>query len=373
MLYVTECALREAPEEATEQQIGINVFQRLPGYNSSEDSIVRTHARLLRQRLGAYFAGEGATEEMVIEIPKGHYLPVFRSSNIASGPSQADTASDAPASAMDPVSPSTPPSIHKSKKLITISFALIAIALLVWRAWPKQPTPHSEMEQLWHPFLSDDPPLVIYSNALFVGNSNSGLRLASPDEEQAHPSGVQFVESYTGVGEVVAIHELTQLFDAHHSTFILKRSRLVTWDEAKLKNLIFVGSPAQNPASKVVPSSSDFTIVSNADSAGIVNLHPQKGEPALYSRPDHPLTKDYAILTLAPGAEHGKWTFGFSGLTTFGTQAAVEYASRPESVAELVHAASLANGKIHPFEAVLEITISSGVPLQTKLVSVHLH
>ena len=77
LLYVAECAIREAPEEATEQQIGIRVFGRPPGYNSSEDSIVRTHARLLRQKLEAYFAEEGVGEKFIVEMPKGHYLPVF--------------------------------------------------------------------------------------------------------------------------------------------------------------------------------------------------------------------------------------------------------------------------------------------------------
>ena len=64
-------------EDATEQQIGIRIFHRHPGYNSSEDSIVRTHARLLRQKLAAYFAEEGISEEFVVDIPKGHYVPVF--------------------------------------------------------------------------------------------------------------------------------------------------------------------------------------------------------------------------------------------------------------------------------------------------------
>jgi hypothetical protein len=63
----------------------------------------------------------------------------------------------------------------------------------------------------------------------------------------------------------------------------------------------------------------------------------------------------------------------FSGLTTLGTQAAVEDACRPESAAELVHAASFSKGEIHPFEAVLEVTLSGGVPIQTKLLSVHVH
>src|SRR6185437_1516921 len=77
LFYIAECAIREAPEDATEQQIGVRIVHRTPGYNSSEDSIVRTHARLLRQKLAAYFAEEGLHEKFVVEVPKGHYLPVF--------------------------------------------------------------------------------------------------------------------------------------------------------------------------------------------------------------------------------------------------------------------------------------------------------
>ena len=78
LLYIADCALKELPEAATEQQIGVHVFHRLPGYNSSEDSIVRTHARLLRQKLLEYFATEGVSEPTIVEVPKGHYLPIFR-------------------------------------------------------------------------------------------------------------------------------------------------------------------------------------------------------------------------------------------------------------------------------------------------------
>ena len=78
LLYIADCAVKETPEAATEQQIGVNVFHRPPGYNSSEDSIVRTHARLLRQKLTDYFATEGSAEPTIVEVPKGHYLPIFR-------------------------------------------------------------------------------------------------------------------------------------------------------------------------------------------------------------------------------------------------------------------------------------------------------
>ena len=76
-LHVCRCALDNQPEAATEQQIGIHVYDRPPGYNPNEDNIVRSQARLLRMKLEHHFATQGKDEPFVITIPKGHYLPVF--------------------------------------------------------------------------------------------------------------------------------------------------------------------------------------------------------------------------------------------------------------------------------------------------------
>ncbi len=77
LLYVCRCALDNKPEDASEQQIGIHVYERPPGYDSNEDNIVRSQARLLRMKLEHHFANEGKNETVVIVIPKGHYLPIF--------------------------------------------------------------------------------------------------------------------------------------------------------------------------------------------------------------------------------------------------------------------------------------------------------
>jgi hypothetical protein len=76
-LHVCQCALDNRPEAATEQQIGIRVYNRPPGYNPNDDNIVRSQARLLRLKLEHHFANEGKDETVVITIPKGRYLPVF--------------------------------------------------------------------------------------------------------------------------------------------------------------------------------------------------------------------------------------------------------------------------------------------------------
>lgn len=87
--YVCQCALQDKPEAATEQQIGIHVFNRTPGYNPSEDNVVRSQARLLRWKLEQYFSGEGKNEPLIIVIPKGQYLPVFEERSAAVAPETA--------------------------------------------------------------------------------------------------------------------------------------------------------------------------------------------------------------------------------------------------------------------------------------------
>jgi hypothetical protein len=381
LIYVGECAIRDAPEEATEQQIGIHVFGRAPGYNSSEDSIVRTHARLLRQKLAEYFSGEGATEKIIVEIPKGHYLPIFRPTD--SKPSVRGLHETTRALDTD-----LPPAIGSHSQASTvhvgpwrvITLGVIALTLLFLAALQIRhkgiattpvAQPNSAMETLWRPFLSGAPPLVIYSNALFDGSSKTGLRYAHPTSDPGTSSS--YIDTYTGIGEVAAVYRLTRMFDADHAQFILKRSLLVTWDEASIKNLIFIGSSAENPSLRVLPDTSDFTIVSDDTFSGFVNHHPKPGEPAMYSRPEHPLTRDYAVLALLPGMQPGKRILICSGLTTFGTQAAVDFATNPENVDQLFRAAGFTNGSIRPFEALLETTITGGVPVQTKLVTVHTH
>jgi hypothetical protein len=379
LLHVAECAIREAPEDATEQQIGVKVFQRSPGYNSSEDSIVRSHARLLRQKLGDYFSNEGISEPEVIEIPKGHYLPSFhpRETKVKS---TKRTSIDGSLPQLEPSEPAEP-SIRSTKYGIygtIIALVLTVLALGAWFAFhpsrPHEPAPgRAALDTLWAPFLSGTPPLVIYSNALFLGDSKTGLRYPPPDTKPDQLDPDQTVANYTGIGEVASVYQLTKLFDAHDATFILKRSLLVTWDEAKLTNLIFIGSAAENPSLRVLHSTTDFTMMTGPDFAGVVNHHPKPGEPELYSRPEHPLTKDYAIVALVPGIEPGKRMLILSGLTTLGTQAAVEFACRPESVAELFKAGGMSKSQLRNFEAVLEVTLGGGVPLQTRLVTVRVH
>jgi hypothetical protein len=377
LFYISECAIREVPGEATEQQIGIHVFHRNPGYNSSEDSIVRTHARLLRQKLAAYFDNEGAQEEIVVEVPKGHYLPVFtiKCEPVAVATPQLEEPRVHPAQPVLQEESSHVANPVVSSRLTRWGFTVAGVvlltvfALLVWHPWKTMRVAQSPVDVFWRPFFVDDPPFVVYSNALFTGNSITGLRYAPPGGVDDGNATDTYVDTYTGIGELSAVYDLTKLFDSHQATFTLKRSQLVAWDEAQSRNLIFIGASVENPSLRVLPPTVNFTPEAGSGFAGIVNHHPKPGEPAVYSRPEHPLTTDYAIIALLPGVQPGKRVLLFSGLTTFGTQAAVEFLCRPDSVAEILKQVAGPKGEIRPFEAVVQTTVGGGVALETHLVT----
>lgn len=76
--FVVEQQLAGRDSELKESLIGVEVFGRRPGFDPQQDSTVRSEAARLRARLAEYYAGEGSSDGVVIELPKGGYTPRFR-------------------------------------------------------------------------------------------------------------------------------------------------------------------------------------------------------------------------------------------------------------------------------------------------------
>ena len=76
--FVVERHLEGKNHELKESVIATEIFGRRPDYNPKHDAIVRTEAGRLRARLSEYYGGEGRSDALVIEMPKGGYAPVFR-------------------------------------------------------------------------------------------------------------------------------------------------------------------------------------------------------------------------------------------------------------------------------------------------------
>ena len=76
--HITSLALEGRGAELKEYALGVTVFQRPDSYDPRTDPIVRLEARRLRLKLAEYYQQEGLDDQVVIELPKGAYVPDFR-------------------------------------------------------------------------------------------------------------------------------------------------------------------------------------------------------------------------------------------------------------------------------------------------------
>src|SRR5262249_46659523 len=60
-----------------EYVIATEVFGRDSSYDPRVDSVVRVQAGRLRSKLLEYYATEGKDDKVIIDLPKGHYTPIF--------------------------------------------------------------------------------------------------------------------------------------------------------------------------------------------------------------------------------------------------------------------------------------------------------
>src|ERR1700728_5441561 len=73
--FVVERTLDGAVDQLKERTIGIELFHRLPAYDTGEDAIVRVTASDVRRRLLQHYGRYGITSEFRISLPLRSYMP----------------------------------------------------------------------------------------------------------------------------------------------------------------------------------------------------------------------------------------------------------------------------------------------------------
>jgi len=375
--YLADHAIRRPVVALKEYQIATEVFGRPSDFDPQLDSLVRVQAGRLRSKIAEYYSSEGTDDPIVVELPKGTYALAFH-------PATASTRTilqDMQKGEDEKVDSRR----HRSSRPVVIlavllTLALVGIAALLSGRFTANGS--SKVDEsapaayrvFWHSFVAGpDAPWVIFSNGAFVGRPEIGLRYFNP----ARDSRETITDNYTGVGEVLAVYNLNQVFAQLHHQIRVKRGSLFSLDDAQNNNLIFVGSPVENLSLLDIPSTHHF-VFQRATSGprkgdlAIVNVHPRADEPRmLFGSPSGtPLIEDYAIVGLVPGMNSARSVLILAGTTTMGTQAAAEYVCRQDSLEQLLLRLSVSeNGVLKPFEAILHVKIARGVPVATDLVA----
>ncbi len=139
--YVVEEALAGGADRIKAYSIALEVFGRAASFDAQSDPVVRIEAGRLRRALERYYLLAGQHDPILIDIPKGAYVPVFTRHAVAepvqSEPPEAPAAPPVPPAANPP---HDPPGwrtrlILGSAALLLASSASLAVGLL----WPTTP------------------------------------------------------------------------------------------------------------------------------------------------------------------------------------------------------------------------------------------
>ena len=372
LAYVCRRATQDGADRVTEQEIGVNVFDRRQGYDSKEDNIVRNYARQLRKRLDEYYSQEGQIESLRIEIPKGGYVPLFRENLIETHP---PINLDFPAQKTWAQPPRiSPPKTYSRRGFRILIGAVVLCSLLACgvtvflRLQPKKtPANNSPMHRLWTElFVPSKNTLIVPADTAFVmlqeleGRSYSlreYVSWSSVDELKASPISGLRNRKYTSITDVEAVSQLERLPEANPDRCVVRAARSLTVEDLKDANMVFIGSIYSIPWIEALQDNLNFRFIykPGENRRWIENRNPAAGEPATYASDKNGLSgKTYSVLAFIPNLNRSGHILLIQGLDGSGTEAAMNLLTHDGGLSEALNKMQNPDGTIGSFEVLLE-------------------
>jgi hypothetical protein len=391
LLYLTERTLHGHADQLSEQKIGHAIFGKPADYTPLEDSSVRVHARQLRLRLHEYFDSVERSETLVVEIPKGSYVPVFRSARTAKTDSGI-SGQEAPA--------------RRSTLPILIPWVLSGIlalaCALLWQrlesvhnagalqVQTKPPWPLSEVLDGQHRtciVVAD----VNYGMLRILGHKPGSLEdylkpgfpqdFIPPDLKRKEATIINYIENsvLTSYADVAVLSFLKDLGGADRDRIFVRPARDLRLRDLDEGNYVFIGSPGSNPWVQLFENRLNFQETEGLVGEGpkaFLNKSPRQGERHTYEglRWTGTAGEDYADIALLPNEQHDTAILILQGLQQEGTEAAGRFLADPNSRRELRAALGLSGDPKEKvwFEALIRTKAVAGAPNSETVAAVRL-
>ena len=323
--------------EINEFAIATQAFGKGPDFDPSGDSLVRVQAREIRRRLREYYQSEGKASRLILDIPIGHYAPVFTS--LRRGPDRAVGA-------------------FAALGLVDSHRHRAGVCSPADRGRPRA-TPINEHGFCCRPQHRSQcadrrtvEPLPRFRRADAAGGDNPDVGECAAQKQGA--TGCP--DEYTGMGEAVAIHLITALFRPAKQTLIVKPSRIVNADDIQRYNLILVGGKSVNI----------WTPRLGEDLSLDEPNPPQQYETVLDANTGQ-ISRDRAIVALRKHPATGRWVLFLWGKHSQGTHAAAEASTDERFLAQLKWPTGACPESFH---VLVGVNVNDGIPQRPEPVAV---
>jgi len=386
-IYVCDRVLDHEVDEIHEQEVGRRVFGRPADYDTSADNTVRVHASMLRKRVNQYFANEGLSEPVVIEIPRGNYAPVFHERAVKLAQ---------PEPLPQPVEAAPPEPRRDWRFWLPAALAALFVAVSAFvqlhhqqrsRPLASEPTVRQFWSQVFQPSRTTDLVLGDATLALFEEQTGRQVALAEYFDRSylnmadTWTTGTQvdpdrgkmlLLKRQTNYGEVALLGQITDTAHAEQSDTKVRFAREYSFRDIKSDNAVLLGNLASNPW--VEPFQNRQTLrwkydatrgayypVDNAADQEKYHTAPQTGQPAA----------GYSTVSLFPNMGGTGNVLIISGTGGTAMSGALGFLSDEHAMSQLRAQLNIAPNAPFPyFEALLCIGSRNSLPRDSSVLIV---
>jgi len=394
LFYIGKCSLKEGYGKISEHKIGVDVFGRPEGYDTSADNIVRTSVSELRKRIDAYFESEGRDESLIMEIPRWSYVPSFMPRHAEPQPSMDRPVLEAVPAAQSPrstVDAARRPRMQRWVAVTLAALCLITIALAGTAAffWHRYRalngalyTWHSEpsVSALWTNILNANPNTdVILADASFglvqeldkqsfsfddyLNRSYiNQLQVQHPRPEMDNVLNRIVLWNMGSQDEFKLAHRILAL-DPLGQRIHLYDSRDYMPDLTDRDSLILIGGRISNPWDDLFEGRMNFTVrFENDGSISVINRAPVAGEQRIYAQQD---SVQYCVVAYLPNPNHNGVVLLIEGTRAEATEAAGNFLLSENQLSNFKRI--LRVDRFPYFEVLLKVSSVQGTPLTASI------
>jgi hypothetical protein len=370
LAYAVEQTLKGLGSELKERSIGIEVFGRSPSYDANADPVVRITAGEVRKRLMQYYYDAAHDGELIIELPSGSYVPLFRAPELPVQPEPIVAA------AVETEAPLAPPAASSyarpvpRRRWLLLAFLFgLAVAVSFGIGWEfrdfRDFKPPSSIDRFWEP-ITDGTTTATYC----LGEPAKNLDVGSINSLENPPSGEQQVPLYfrlhlsghLALADVITLTRTAAALETRHKAFRVLPASEASFAQLREGPIVLIGG-FDNIWTLRVTQKLRFGFESKDGVALIVDRKsPQQTSWATaWDLPYQKLSRDYAIVARIHDNTTGQPVIVAAGISEEGTEAAGEILYNPVYLDSLIAKLPPDWEKLN-MEAVIETQVIEGHP-----------
>lgn len=395
--YICEQAIAGHFDVLKERMIGVELFGRLPSYDTGQDAIVRVTASDVRKRLSHYYLSTaGSSAELCINLPIGSYVPEFTHEirNAAEAETIPEPLSPEVTSAVT-IKPAANlnPSVRfpRTRELwLVIATCIAALCLLLWGIFRRPSAQASSRTSVlpWSVFFADKrAPLLVTSDpniAEIQGLTGEPVSVSDyANQEYIHnaaslsPEIIHICRDILRGDKAASVDtpivaSIAELAAENASRINVRAARNLHFSDFDTEgNLIFLGSPRTDPWISLFDDQLAFRFIYDHASRQeiIENVRPHPGELVKYvpTAKGFATGQSFATVSFVRNLNHGGHVLILAGANAEGTKAAGELVTNPASLSSALQRCGIRSSAADSdagqhFQILLHLRMMAGSP-----------